>query len=36
MALVNRRFEPGLIHHADKGAQYASGEYVARFEEAEH
>ena len=35
MALVSRRPNPGLIHHSDQGVQYASGEYVARLEEAE-
>lgn len=34
MALASRRPAPGLIHHSDQGVQYASGEYVARLEEA--
>lgn len=34
MALANRQPEAGLIHHSDRGVQYASGEYVARLEEA--
>ena len=34
MALANRQPEPGLIHHADRGVQYASGEYVTRLEQA--
>jgi len=33
MALTTRRPEPGLIHHSDRGVQYACGEYVARLEE---
>jgi putative transposase len=28
-AIANRRPPPGLIHHSDRGVQYASGEYVA-------
>ncbi|MDQ3695499.1 MAG: integrase core domain-containing protein [Chloroflexota bacterium] len=31
-ALVVRRPAPGLIHHSDRGVQYASGDYVARLE----
>jgi transposase InsO family protein len=31
-ALAARRPAAGLIHHADRGVQYASGEYVARLE----
>ena len=27
MALKTRRPEPGLVHHSDRGVQYASGEY---------
>jgi putative transposase len=27
MALVQRRPQPGLIHHSDRGSQYASGDY---------
>jgi putative transposase len=34
MALTTRRPEPGLIHHSDRGVQYASSEYIARLEEA--
>ncbi len=33
-ALVTRRPAPGLIHHSDRGVRYASGDYVARLEEA--
>ena len=33
-ALVNRRPAPGLIHHSDRGVQYASAAYVARLAEA--
>lgn len=32
-ALTARRPAPGLIHHSDRGVQYASGPYVARLEE---
>jgi putative transposase len=31
-AVAERRPAPGLIHHSDRGVQYASGEYVARLE----
>jgi transposase InsO family protein len=34
MALLSRRPGPGLIHHSDRGVQYASSEYVARLEDA--
>jgi transposase InsO family protein len=34
MALATRRPSAGLIHHSDRGVQYASGEYVSRLEEA--
>jgi putative transposase len=34
MALANRNPEAGLIHHSDRGVQYASGEYVACLEQA--
>lgn len=34
MALAARRPEPRLIHHSDRGVQYASTEYVTRLEEA--
>jgi putative transposase len=33
-ALALRRPAPGLIHHSDRGVQYASAEYVARRESA--
>jgi putative transposase len=32
-ALVQRRPAPGLIHHSDRGIQYACKEYVQRLEE---
>jgi putative transposase len=32
MALTARRPAPGLIHHSDRGVQYASGDYVAALE----
>ncbi|HEY3937499.1 MAG TPA: DDE-type integrase/transposase/recombinase [Bryobacteraceae bacterium] len=28
MALANRQFKPGLVHHSDRGVQYASNEYA--------
>jgi putative transposase len=28
MALQQRRVRPGLVHHSDRGAQYASGDYT--------
>ncbi len=31
-ALASRRPAAGLIHHSDRGVQYASGDYVARLE----
>ena len=31
-AIGERRPAPGLIHHSDRGVQYASGDYVARLE----
>ena len=34
MALAARRPESELIHHSDRGVQYASSEYVLRLEEA--
>ena len=34
MALTQRRPAPGLIHHSDRGVQYASLAYVARLEQA--
>lgn len=33
-AIVNRRPRPGLVHHSDRGTQYASNEYVKRLEAA--
>jgi transposase InsO family protein len=33
-ALESRPVGSGLIHHSDRGAQYASGEYVKRLESA--
>jgi putative transposase len=35
MALASRRPAPELIHHSDRGVQYASSEYVLRLEEAD-
>ena len=32
-AIATRRPRAGLIHHSDRGVQYASGEYVARLTE---
>lgn len=32
MAFARRRPAPGLIHHSDRGVQYASGTYVERLE----
>jgi putative transposase len=34
MALYNRRPEPGLIHHSDRGSQYTSVEFSSRLREA--
>jgi len=35
MALAGRAVEPGgLVHHSDRGVQYACGEYVGRLEQA--
>lgn len=31
-AIVERRPKPGLIHHSDRGVQYASREYVERLQ----
>ena len=31
MALMTRRPEPGLLHHSDRGVQYASSEYQAQL-----
>lgn len=33
-ALKERQPEPGLIHHSDRGVQYACGDYVKRLEAA--
>lgn len=33
MALEQRRPGPGLVHHSDRGVQYASGDYTARLRE---
>jgi transposase InsO family protein len=33
MALEQRRVRPGLVHHSDRGVQYASGEYTGLLEE---
>jgi putative transposase len=32
MALAARKPPPGLIHHSDRGVQYACGEYAARLD----
>jgi len=32
-AIVERRPQPGLIHHSDRGVQYASREYVDQLEQ---
>jgi putative transposase len=32
MALANRRPLPGLVHHSDRGSQYASGDYIGLLE----
>jgi putative transposase len=31
-AIASRRPKPGLVHHSDRGTQYASNEYVKRLE----
>jgi putative transposase len=31
MALSTRRIQPGLVHHSDRGVQYASSAYVERL-----
>ena len=31
-ALAERVIEPGMVHHSDRGVQYASGDYVALLE----
>jgi transposase InsO family protein len=33
MALGERTVRPGLVHHSDRGVQYASGEYTGLLEE---
>lgn len=33
MALAKRKFKPGLVHHSDRGAQYACREYTALLSE---
>jgi putative transposase len=32
-AIVERHPQPGLIHHSDRGVQYASREYIAQLQE---
>jgi putative transposase len=34
MAIYNRRPQPGLIHHSDRGSQYTSVEFGSRLKEA--
>lgn len=31
-AIANRHPQPGLVHHSDRGTQYASNQYVQRLE----
>jgi putative transposase len=31
-AIADRVIEPGIVHHSDRGVQYASGDYVALLE----
>lgn len=33
MALARRQLEPGLVHHSDRGSQYASSEYTELLKE---
>lgn len=33
MALSRRELEPGLVHHSDRGSQYASGDYTDLLKE---
>jgi putative transposase len=35
MALEFRRPAPGMIHHSDRGVQYASTAYIAQLEQAQ-
>jgi transposase InsO family protein len=32
-AIASRKPQPGLVHHSDRGTQYASNDYVRRLEE---
>jgi transposase InsO family protein len=32
MALASRAIAPGLVHHSDRGVQYACGDYIGRLE----
>jgi putative transposase len=34
MALRKREVSPGLVHHSDRGVQYAAGDYIRRLERA--
>lgn len=34
MALARRQVPDGLLHHSDRGSQYASGRYLARLDQA--
>ncbi len=34
MAIYNRRPQPGVIHHSDRGSQYTSVEFGSRLKEA--
>ena len=34
MALATRTVQPGLVHHSDRGVQYACGDYVALLQQA--
>jgi putative transposase len=33
MAIKRRRPQPGLVHHSDRGVQYACGDYTAQLEQ---
>jgi len=33
MALANRTVQPGLVHHSDRGVQYAAADYVALLQD---